>query len=97
MQICINYFVKSVIFNFNIFVPFVFNYIYFYIYLFLHFYIYLFLCPYVNKVGGPKLSQCRIGQLDKPVRTVSVMNEHEPAISLVSLLTLLTAVKPAAS
>ncbi len=71
---------------------------YFYIYLFLHFYIYLFLYPYVNKVGGPNLSQCRIGQLDKPVRTtVSLMNEHETAISLVSLLTLLTAVKPAVS
>ncbi len=32
----------------------------FYVYLFLHFYIYLFLCPYVNKVGDPNLSQCRI-------------------------------------
>ncbi len=64
----------------------------------LHLCIYLFLCLYVNKVGGPNLSQCRIGQLGKPVRTtVSVRNEHEMAISLVSLITLLTAVKPAAS
>ncbi len=43
---------------------------------FLHLSISAFLCPYVNKVGGPNLSQCRIG--------------HEIAISLVSLLTLLT-------
>ncbi len=70
MQICINewinYFVKSVIFNCTIFVPFVLYYIYFRIYLcistfiyvflhlfiftFMHFYIYVFLCPYVNKV-----------------------------------------------
>ncbi len=69
---------------------------YFYIFFtficaFLHLSISAFLCPYVNKVGGPNLSQCRIGQLDKPVRTtVSVRNEHEIAISLVSLLTLLT-------
>ncbi len=25
-------------------------------------YVFLYLCPYVNKVGGAKLSQCRIGQ-----------------------------------
>ncbi len=65
---------------------------------FLHVFISVFMCPYVNKIGGPSLSQCKLGQLGIPIRTtVSVRNEHEITISLVSLLTLLTVVKPAAS
>ncbi len=99
MQTCINYFVKSVILHYT-FLPFVLIYIYLcistFIYAFLHLFISICLCPYVNKVGSPNLAQSRIGQLSKPVRTtISVRNEHEIAISLVSL-TLLTAVKPAA-
>ncbi len=59
-------FFKSVIFKFTIFVPFVLYYIYFCIYLcisaFICFYIYLFLHFCVRMlVGGPNLSQCRIG------------------------------------
>ncbi len=54
MQIGIKYFVKTVIFNCIIFVPFVLNYIYICIYLcsftfiyaFLHLFISVFLCPY---------------------------------------------------
>ncbi len=45
----------------------------------MYFYIYLILCPYGNKVGGPSLSQSRIGQLGKQVRTTG--NEHKIAIS----------------
>ncbi len=69
MQICtnewINVFVKSVIFNCAIFVPFVLYYIYLcilrlFIFTFLHLFISVFLSPYVNKVGDPNLSQCRI-------------------------------------
>ncbi len=47
---CINYFVKSVIFNCTIFVPFMLYYIYFcistFIYAFLHLFISVFLCPW---------------------------------------------------
>ncbi len=42
MQICIHFFVKSVILNCTIFVPFAFNYIYFCIYLCISTFIYAF-------------------------------------------------------
>ncbi len=46
MQICINYFVKSVIFNSTIFVPFVLNYIYFCIYLCISTFIYFYISTF---------------------------------------------------
>ncbi len=50
MQICINYFVKSVIFNCTISEPFVLNYIYFCIYLCISTFIYLFISAFIHLV-----------------------------------------------